>query len=111
MLETAALRADPVRRRATFDHVRAAVQGIRQFEGRVQDRAAWDLIQSRANDLESIAGLDMPLAFENIFEPIVPRPAQLEKVKALAQRAREYAETVVRDIQSPQATAQTVVAR
>ena len=32
--------------------------------------------------------------------------AQLEKVEALAQRAREYVETVVRGIQSPQATAQ-----
>ena len=56
-------------------------------------------------------GLDMPLAFENIFEPIVPRPAQLEKVEALAQRAREYVETVVRGIQSPQATAQIGAAR
>jgi hypothetical protein len=56
-------------------------------------------------------GLDMPLAFENIFEPIVPRPTQLEKVEALARRAREYVETVVRDIQSPQATAQIGEAR
>jgi len=29
-------------------------------------------------------GLDMPLACENIFEPIMPRPAQAEGVDALA---------------------------
>ena len=41
-------------------------------------------------------GLDMPLACENIFEPIVPRPAQAEAVDALARRAREFLEIVVR---------------
>lgn len=45
-------------------------------------------------------GLDMPLACENIFEPIVPRPAQPEGVDALARRAREFLEIVIRGIQS-----------
>ena len=45
-------------------------------------------------------GLDMPLACENIFEPIVPRPAQPEGVDALAKRAREFLEIVVRDVQA-----------
>ena len=45
-------------------------------------------------------GLDMPLACENIFEPIVPRPAQAEAVDALARRAREFLEIVVRGLQS-----------
>jgi hypothetical protein len=40
-------------------------------------------------------GLDMPLACENIFEPLVPRPATAEGVDALARRAREYMETVI----------------
>jgi sugar phosphate isomerase/epimerase len=44
--------------------------------------------------------LDMPLACENIFEPIVPRPAQAEAVDALARRAREFLEVVVRGVQS-----------
>jgi sugar phosphate isomerase/epimerase len=45
------------------------------------------------------AGLDMPLACENIFEPIAPRPTQPELVDALARRAREFLEIVIRDIQ------------
>ena len=45
-------------------------------------------------------GLDMPLACENILEPVVPRPAQAEGVDALARRAREFLETVVRGVQA-----------
>ncbi len=45
-------------------------------------------------------GLDMPLACENIFEPLVPRPSHPEGVDRLARRAREYVETVIRGIQS-----------
>jgi sugar phosphate isomerase/epimerase len=40
-------------------------------------------------------GLTMPLAFENIFQPLVPRPSTIEGVNALAQRAREFIETVL----------------
>lgn len=43
-------------------------------------------------------GLTIPLAFENIFEPLVPRPAAPEGVDALARRAREYIETVLRGL-------------
>ncbi|MFN7934425.1 MAG: TIM barrel protein [Bryobacteraceae bacterium] len=43
-------------------------------------------------------GLDLPLACENIFEPLVPRPSTPEQVDALARRAREFLETVVRGL-------------
>ena len=45
-------------------------------------------------------GLTIPLACENIFEPLVPRPAAPEGVDALARRAREYMETVLRGLQN-----------
>lgn len=45
-------------------------------------------------------GLTMPLACENIFEPLVPRPAKPEGVDALARRAREFLETVIRGLQT-----------
>ncbi len=45
-------------------------------------------------------GLEMPLAFENIFEPLVPRPATPEGVDALARRSREYIESVLRGLAS-----------
>ena len=45
-------------------------------------------------------GLTMPLVCENIFEPLVPRPAQAEGVDALARRAREFLETVIRGLQT-----------
>ncbi len=40
-------------------------------------------------------GLTMPLCFENIFEPLVPRPTTPEGVDALGKRAREYMESVL----------------
>lgn len=40
-------------------------------------------------------GRKMPLAFENIFAPLVPRPAAAEGVDRLALRAREYVEDVI----------------
>jgi sugar phosphate isomerase/epimerase len=43
-------------------------------------------------------GLTMPLACENIFEPLVPRPSAPEGVDALAARAREYVESVLRGL-------------
>ena len=45
-------------------------------------------------------GLEMPLACENIFEPLVPRPQDAGGVDRLARRAREFLETVIRGIQS-----------
>ena len=40
-------------------------------------------------------GRRMPLAFENIFAPLVPRPDTAEGVDRLAHRAREYIEAVI----------------
>jgi sugar phosphate isomerase/epimerase len=45
-------------------------------------------------------GLTMPLAFENIFEPLVPRPRNPEAVDALAKRAREYIVSIIRGLES-----------
>lgn len=45
-------------------------------------------------------GLTLPLVFENIFEPLVPRPAELAAVEALARRARLYMETVIKGIET-----------
>jgi len=45
-------------------------------------------------------GLTIPLVCENIFEPVVPRPDKPEGVDALARRAHEFLETVVRGIQA-----------
>jgi sugar phosphate isomerase/epimerase len=50
-------------------------------------------------------GLEMPLACENIFEPLLPRPKTPEGVDALARRAREFLESVTRGIQSQEAAA------
>ena len=47
----------------------------------------------------AFTGLDMPLCCENIFAPVVPRPAQPEGIDALARRAREYLEIVVAGVQ------------
>lgn len=46
-------------------------------------------------------GLVMPLAFENIFEPLVPRPKDPAQTDALARRSREYMESVLRGLQQP----------
>ena len=45
-------------------------------------------------------GITIPLTFENIFEPLVPRPTSPEAVDALARRAREYISTVLRGLQT-----------
>jgi hypothetical protein len=42
----------------------------------------------------------MPLACENIFEPLVARPSQPEGVDALARRSREFLESVIRGLES-----------
>ena len=47
----------------------------------------------------AFTGLTMPLACENIFAPLVPRPDQPEGVDALARRAREFLEVVIAGIQ------------
>lgn len=49
----------------------------------------------------AFTGLTMPLACENIFAPLVPRPDRPEGVDALARRAREFLEVVVAGLQQP----------
>jgi hypothetical protein len=39
------------------------------------------------------------LCCENIFEPVLPRPKSPEGVDALARRAREFLEMVVKGVQ------------
>lgn len=53
--------------------------------------------------LEKVAytGLTMPLAFENIFIPLVPRPEKAEGIDRLAQYARFYIESVIDGLQQP----------
>jgi len=45
-------------------------------------------------------GLTIPLACENISEPLSPRPTDPVKVDVLARRAREFLETVIRGLQA-----------
>ena len=45
-------------------------------------------------------GLTIPLVFENIFEPLVPRPSTAEGIDALARRAREYVDGVIRGLRT-----------
>ena len=51
----------------------------------------------------AFTGLAMPLACENIFAPLVPRPDRPEGVDALAKRAREFLEVVTAGLQLPPA--------
>lgn len=46
-------------------------------------------------------GLTMPLAYENIFPPLLPRPTTPEAVDLFARRAREFVETVLAGLQQP----------
>ncbi len=50
--------------------------------------------------LVAFTGREMPLCCENIFAPLVPRPAEPEGVDALARRAREFLEVVTRGLQA-----------
>jgi sugar phosphate isomerase/epimerase len=52
--------------------------------------------------LEPVAftGRTIPLACENIFAPLLPRPAKPEGIDALAKRAREFLEVVVAGLQA-----------
>lgn len=45
-------------------------------------------------------GLTMPLVFENIFEPLVPRPRDAAAIDALARRSREYVQSVIAGLQA-----------
>jgi len=47
-------------------------------------------------------GRTIPLAFENVFEPLVPRPADPDRVDILNRRARQYIETVLAGLAAEQ---------
>ena len=49
----------------------------------------------------AFTGRPMPLACENIFAPLVPRPETAAGIDALAKRAREFLEVVVAGLQLP----------
>jgi sugar phosphate isomerase/epimerase len=49
----------------------------------------------------AFTGLTMPLACENIFAPLLPRPEKPEDVDALAKRSREFLELVIAGLQAP----------
>jgi hypothetical protein len=48
----------------------------------------------------AFTGRTMSLSCENIFAPRVPRPSKPEEIDALARRAREFLELVIRGIQA-----------
>ena len=48
----------------------------------------------------AFTGLTMPLAYENISAPLLPRPTSPEAIDALARRGREYLETVIAGLQA-----------
>lgn len=48
----------------------------------------------------AFTGLTMPLCFENIFAPIIPRPSKPEGVDFLARRGREFLDVVIRGLQA-----------
>lgn len=45
-------------------------------------------------------GLTMPLAYENIFEPLIARPTNPDRIDVLARRSREYMESVLAGLQT-----------
>jgi sugar phosphate isomerase/epimerase len=49
----------------------------------------------------AFTGLTMPLAYENISAPLVPRPENADEIDKLARRAREFCETVIAGLQQP----------
>ena len=48
----------------------------------------------------AFTGRDMPLCCENISAPLLPRPTDPEGIDALARRAREFLEVVIRGLQA-----------
>ncbi len=89
--------------------IRACWQDVRAFA--IKDHRNWPKDQDCGPGFGEIdhyrllepvirTGLTMPLAFENIFEPLVDRPDNPEGIDALAKRSREYVDTVIRGLQS-----------
>lgn len=49
----------------------------------------------------AFTGLTMPLAYENISAPLLPRPENADEIDKLARRAKEFCETVIAGLQQP----------
>ncbi len=47
----------------------------------------------------AFTGMTIPLAYENISAPMLPRPDNPDQIDSLARRAREYLETVIAGLQ------------
>ncbi len=87
--------------------VRTCVEEIRSFC--IKDHRKWPQPQDCGPGFGEIdhykllhpvafTGLNMPLACENIFAPLLPRPEKPEEIDALARRAREFIEWVVQGV-------------
>lgn len=48
----------------------------------------------------AMTGRKIPLCFENIFAPVVPRPNKPEGIDSLARQVREFVETVIAGVQA-----------
>jgi sugar phosphate isomerase/epimerase len=84
--------------------IRACWSGVRSFA--IKDHRNWPKDEDCGPGFGEIdhykllapvmtTGLTIPLACENIFEPLVPRPQEPAAVDALAKRARLYLESVI----------------
>jgi len=89
--------------------VRTCVSEIRSFC--IKDHRLWpkkedcgpgfgEIDHYRLLQPVAFTGLTMPLACENIFAPLLPRPEKAEDVDKLARHAREFLEWVVQGLQS-----------
>jgi len=84
--------------------IRTCLQDIRAFA--IKDHRDWpkdedcgpgfgEIDHYRLFEPVMRTGRTIPLAFENIFEPLKPRPRRAEDIDALARRAREFVESVI----------------
>lgn len=48
----------------------------------------------------ALTGRKMPLCFENIFAPVVPRPEKPEGIDSLARQVREFVQAVIEGVQA-----------
>jgi sugar phosphate isomerase/epimerase len=89
--------------RACADEVRSfCIKDHRNFPGPHQDcgPGLGEIDHYRLLHPVAFTGRPLPLCCENIFAPRIPRPTQPEGVDALARRAREFLELVVRGVQA-----------
>jgi len=88
--------------------IRKCVSEIRSFC--IKDHRNWPIDQDcgpgfgeidhyRLFEPVAFTGLTIPLAYENIFAPLVKPPTSADDIDILARRARTYLETVIRGLQ------------